>query len=260
MESIHGHSITDAEISFQLIFNELLKEVNESFTLKIYKQRSTLNDLFEKGDLQVILTNSLNFLDLDSLIHPTARYAVQYGGSLKQPYLLLVRRTNKLVHLKYLRGKKLSLANGHLIGKLFLDVQLLENGLPSSDNFFGEIVTVKGANTSIIDLYFGKIDAALVPQFSLETALELNPQIKDKVEILAVSKPMIYQAVGVRHDFPQSRIDNFEPSIITENPGKRLKQVFNTFRIVRLHRITDNALSEVKDLVKHHNKLIGQER
>ncbi|MCG7900247.1 MAG: phosphate/phosphite/phosphonate ABC transporter substrate-binding protein [Candidatus Thiodiazotropha weberae] len=255
--ALNDRSITDAEIAFQVIFNELLAEANESFSLKIYKDQNLLFDRFRRGELQGILTGSLHFIELDSLIHNSARYSVQYGDKLKQNYLLLVRHDDNLTSLRQLKEKTLSMGASHQVGKLFLDVELLQQQLPLSDQFFKEIHIVKGDNTSIIDLYFGKVDAAVVPKFTFETSQTLNPQIKNKIEVLASSEPMIHQVVGLRHDFPQHRIDNFEPHILTDQPSKRLINVFETFGIERIHRVTEESFKEVKSLQNRYNKLNG---
>lgn len=258
--SLNDRSITDAEIAFQVVFNELLSEVNESFNLKIYENQNQLFDKFKQGTIQAILTSSLNFIELENLIHPTARYSVQFGDELKQNYLVLVRRDDNMTHLSQLRNKILSLGESHQVGKLFLDVELLKQELPVSDIFFKEIHRVKGDNTSIIDLYFGKIDAAVVPKYNYIIAQSLNPQIKNRMEILTESEPMIHQAVGIRHDFSQKRIDNFEPSILTDKPSRRLKYVLDTFGIVRLHKINKETLNEVRSLQREYTRLIGNKR
>ncbi|MES9860338.1 MAG: PhnD/SsuA/transferrin family substrate-binding protein [Candidatus Thiodiazotropha sp. LLP2] len=258
--SLNDRSITDAEIAFQVIFNELLSEVNESFNLKIYENQSKLFSKFKHGEIDAILTNSLNFIELHNLIHPTARYSVQFGDELKQNYLVLVRRSDNLTKLKQLREKVLSLGESHQVGKLFLDVELLQLGLPISDHFFKDIHRVNGDNTSIIDLYFGKIDAAVVPKYNFEIAQSLNPQIKNKLQILTESEPMIHQAVGLRYNFSQKRINNFEPSILTDMPNKRLRHVLDTFGIVRLHKINDETLSEVRSLKRQYNRLVDKKR
>ncbi len=255
LDGLHDTSITDAEIGFKLIFNELLAEADEHFIIKIYDSTDDLVRDFKSGRIQGLFISSLRFLELSDFVHPRGRYVVQYGPSIKQRYMILVRNDHKGESLSWLRNHKLSLAAGHSIGKRILDVMLLEQGLPESDRFFSEIEQSKEANTAIIDLFFGKTDAAMIPEHSYELACELNPQISVSLSVLATSEPMIYQAVGMRHDFPQERLDIIEPYIMQLSPSKRLTHLFETFRINGLHRLDAETLKEVRELNERYRQL-----
>ncbi len=258
LDTLENSSITDAEIGFKLIFNELLVDADEHFTIKIYNSNEELMDDFKTGKVQGVFLSSLKFLELVDMVHPKGRYVVQYGPSIKQRYKILVRNDHKDESLAKLRNHKLSLALGHVVGKRFLDVMLLEQGLPQSDRFFSEIDQAKDANTAIIDLFFGKVDAALVPENSYVLACELNPQISASLSVLATSEPMVFQAVGMRYDFPQERLDRIEPHILQIRASKRLSNLFETFRINGIFRLDDDALKEVRELNERYRLLTQQ--
>ncbi len=257
IESLHGGSITDAEIGFQLVFNEILSKVDTSFTVKIYDNDEILVDKFKKGEVQSLFINTLRFLEIENLIHPTARYVVQYGSSIKQRYLLLVRNSDKPFSLENFRNRKLSISIADQVGLRFLNVELLEHGLPEADFFFSQVDETKDANTAIVDLYFHNTDLALVPEYSYLLAQELNPQIGKALSLLIQSEPMIYQVVGMSKDFPPDKIERYEPYLLTDTPSDRLKEVLRSFRIVRLHRVDDDTLKEVKDLNERYSAISG---
>ncbi|MET0065769.1 MAG: PhnD/SsuA/transferrin family substrate-binding protein [Candidatus Thiodiazotropha sp.] len=256
LESIHDSSVTDAEIGFRLIFNSMLEDIHESFSIKIYDDNEALIQSFKSGKIEGILVSSLEFLKLDEYLHPSGRYAVQYGPELKQPYLVLVRKADKDFKLSNLRGGRLSYGNGHLVGKRFLDVILMQQGYPVSERFFADIETVKEVNTSIVDLYFGKVDVALVPKHNYDLALELNPQLAQKLRILMQSKPMIYQAFGMRNDFPQRRLDRIDSRVLNPIPKARTDKLFKTFRIKGIDKITFESLREVIELDETYHALM----
>ncbi|MEJ2454192.1 MAG: PhnD/SsuA/transferrin family substrate-binding protein [Candidatus Thiodiazotropha sp.] len=253
-DGLHDSTVTDAEIGFKLIFNELLAKGAESFETKIYDSNDKLLEDFKNGKLQALFVSSLKFIELGDLIHPTGRYAVQFGPSLKQRYLILVRREQEGFSLADLRDKKLSMAKGHVVGKRFLDVTLLKQGLPISDRFFGEIQLVKEVNTAVIDLFFRKADVALVPEFSFELARELNPQISSSITAIATSEPLVYMLAGMRYDFPKQRLDNIEPYILNINHSSRMQHLLKTFRITGIYRVDEETLKEVKTLNEAYRK------
>lgn len=258
LEALHDRAVTDAEIAFQLIFNELLAEIDIQFQIKIYDDHDLLIEKFKRGDLHAIFLSSLGFFDIDDLIHPTGRYVVQYGDSIKQRSLVLVNRNTRQPDLESLRNGKFCYSTGHLIGRRFLDVNLMEQGLPHSDLFFNQVVEVKDANTAIVDLYFEKIDVVVVPENSYLLALELNPQIGQAIEVLTSSEPMIYQIVGLRYDFPQKLIDRIEPYILSKNHSPRVRQMFKNFKMNRIHRATTETMRETKSLNDRYLSLLKQ--
>jgi hypothetical protein len=258
-EVLFYSSVTDAEIVFKKIFNELLAEVNESFTVKIYDNNDMLIRDFKEGKLEVLVLDSLLFLELEDLIHPNGRFIVQLGPSLKQRYLILVRSGDEDTLLADLRDRGLSIARGHLVAKRFLDVTLMQQGLPVSDRFFKESDMSKSSNTAIIDLFFGRVDLVVVPEFGYELALELNPQLRNATTVLAKSEPLVHEIVGARFDFPKERLDRIRPHLV-KLPTKRIQLLFEAFHVTRFHLAKEDALNEVRELDKKYRVLIGQAR
>ncbi|MET0090326.1 MAG: PhnD/SsuA/transferrin family substrate-binding protein [Candidatus Thiodiazotropha sp.] len=205
IESLHESTRSDAEIMFNVLFNEMLAESDEVFNIKIYDNNQLLMKDFRNGSLQVIFIDSVCFMDTESLVHPDFRYTVQYGTTLKQRYLILVRATDGPNSLEALRGKTLSTCVGHRIGQRFLDVELMRRGLPESEQFLKQVQVLKDVNSAVIDVYFGKSNVALVPEYSYQLALELNPQLGNALRIIGVSEAMIYQAVGIQANFFHDR-------------------------------------------------------
>ena len=258
LESMHSGTVSDAEISFQLLFNEILAGLGIRFTIKIYDDDKTLLDYFDKGEVNAFFISALHFLDIEESTHPRARYVVQYGPSLKQRYLLLKRNTEKSLDLKEFKNRKLSYSRGHQVGKRFLDITLIENGLQNSEGFFSLIETTKDANSAIVDLFFHNTDLALVPENSFNIAKELNPQIGRKLSVLISSEPMIFQVVGFSRNFPEDKIARFDPFLLASEPNKRLKQVMRTFGVHSLHRAEEETLKEVREINNRYFSATGR--
>jgi hypothetical protein len=256
-EVLFYSSVTDAEIVFEKIFNKLLAEVDESFTVKVYENSEILIEDFKEGRLEVLVLDSLRFLELEDLIHPDGRFFIQIGPSLKQRYVILARNGDKKIPLSGLRNRKLTVARGRLVAKRFLDVTLLQQGLPVSDRFFSEINMKKSSNTAIIDLFFGRVDLVVVPEFGYELAIELNPQLRNATTVLARSEPMVHEVVGARFDFPQERLDRIRPHL-ARLPSRRIQLLFQTFHVTRFHLANEDALKEVRELNESYRALSGR--
>jgi ABC-type amino acid transport substrate-binding protein len=259
VETRYGASLTDTEIAFQRATNALLEVVGEEIITKSYTNSETLIEDFKKGNIDVIVIDSLSFLELDDIVPPERCFLVQIGPSLKQRVLILERKKDTEAAFQGLRGGKLSVGGGRKVGKRFLDVFLLQQGLPISDQFFSEIDTKDDINTAIIDLYFGRADVAVVPQFGYALALELNPQLSRKIKVVATSDQMINEIVGVRHGFPQERLDRIRPYLL-KVPSKRMELLFSVFHITGFYAADKDSLREVRELNEKYQELVGKER
>ncbi|MET0049592.1 MAG: PhnD/SsuA/transferrin family substrate-binding protein [Candidatus Thiodiazotropha sp.] len=258
MESSFEANEVEVEIIFSFLYNEMLKDLNQPIEVKLYENNSELEQRFRAGDIQAIFIDSTRILELDDIIHPSARYVVQFGDSLKQRFVLLARMNDPREALTDYRNGKLSTCMGHMIGKRYLDVLLLHSGLPVTDEFFQETLTMRNINSTIIDLFFGKVDMALVPEYGLTLAIELNPQIDKQLKVLARSEPLIYQAIGFRNDFPQKSIVAIEGRFITQEPSKRLRRLFDLVKINTYYRLTEEALKETRALNEEYYRLINK--
>ncbi|MCU7919496.1 MAG: PhnD/SsuA/transferrin family substrate-binding protein [Candidatus Thiodiazotropha sp. (ex Epidulcina cf. delphinae)] len=259
-ESLYNVSITDTKIVFTLFFNEVLKKAEERFTVEIFKSDRDLEQALKTGKLDAMFSNTLQYLDQEAFLNPNATYISRFGPNLKEKYYLLVRQDSGIHKISQLRNRRIILPSGHIVGKLFLDVQLLRQGLPESHKFFSEMRKTKESNTAVVDLFFRKTDAALVTDYAFDVARELNPQLDETLGILMVSEPFVYQVISIHRDFPQARIDNFEPHILDIQDTPRMKNLMKTFRFKGLHKIDNSSLKEVRFLVDELRHLKGGDR
>jgi ABC-type amino acid transport substrate-binding protein len=259
IETQYNSSITDTEIVFRNAMNALLGEVDESFSAKIYKNSALMVRDFKEGRLDVLVIDSLSFLELEDIVPPDRRILIQIGPSLKQRFLILAAHKNKDITFSSLRGGRVSIGGGRKVAKRFLDVTLLQQGLPVSEDYFSEIDKSKTINTAIIDLYFGKVDVVVVPRFGYELALELNPELGPTIKILATSDSMVSEVVGVRHDFPQERLEKIWPYFMNI-PAKRIELIFDMFHISGFYPANDESLREVRELNEQYQALIRRAR
>ncbi|MET0066828.1 MAG: PhnD/SsuA/transferrin family substrate-binding protein [Candidatus Thiodiazotropha sp.] len=260
MESLYEANSVDVQIVFEFIYNEMLKDTGQTFDINLFDNNAILENEFREGNIQIIFIDSTKILELDSLIHPTARYVVQYGDSLKQRFLLLVKKDDPRRKLSEFRNGKLATCIGHLIGKRYLDVLLMQTGLPPTDRFFEEISVKQDVNATIVDLYFGRVDMALLPEYGMALARELNPQIDEELKIMSSSEPLIYQAVGFRYDLSEKVIDPIETRLLNKEPTKRLKKVFSIANISTFYRLTEDVLKETRALNEKYYQLLEQQQ
>ncbi|MCG8003310.1 MAG: phosphate/phosphite/phosphonate ABC transporter substrate-binding protein [Candidatus Thiodiazotropha lotti] len=255
-ESLYDTSITDAKIVFSLIFNQAIKESEEQFVLEIYKTDLEVERKLIAGELDAVFTNTIHYLEIEEYLNPKGSYIIQHGPKIKPQYYLLTARKSGIDRLSQLQGMKLSIPRGHAVGELFLDVMLLRQNLPVTDQFFSEIRETRESNSAVVNLFFGKVDATLITDYAFNVASELNPQLTKQLIVIDVSEPLAHQVVSVRHDFPPERIKNIEPYILNVHESPKMSQVLKTFRLTAVRKIKSNTLAEVRELSDEHRSLL----
>ena len=247
-DTLYDISVADAKIAFTLVLNDILKESGEFVALNVFQNKLEVKKKLLKGDLDAVFTNTLQYLELEEYLNPNGAYIVQHGPDIKPKFYLLTKRNAGRDSLEDLRGGKISIPKGYAVGNMYLDVLLMRRNYPVSRRFFSEIRETSESNSSLVNLFFGKVDAALVTDFSFEVACELNPQMRKQLNIIQVSEPLIHQVVAVRDDFSRAKLDRIEPYFLNTQRSPNLVQSMNLFRITAIKKLTSSSLTEVRKL------------
>lgn len=254
-EAIFDASITDTEIMMSLFFSQLLKDTGESFNIKVYDDNEQLHEAIRDEKVTAFFADAVQFVALKNELNPQNSYMTMTGDSLRPVYQIIVNKDNNLVTLAQLKDKTIAIPYGHAVGKLFMDVELLKKGLPVSSSFFKSIVNTNQSNSAIIDLYFNKVDAAVVTDFSLENAFELNPQLKNKLTVIKSSQPLAHMIFSFARNFPKDKITFLEPYILNLQNMPRVEKILSRFHFKGLKKIDANTLIEVERLLDQYNQL-----
>ncbi|MEW8505428.1 MAG: PhnD/SsuA/transferrin family substrate-binding protein [Candidatus Thiodiazotropha sp.] len=255
-ESIYDARITDIEILISLIFNEKFKDQDSQIRIKIYESDLSLSNQLLSGNIDASFMNPVFYLDHIEHLNSDYTYAIQHGPNKKVKYILLTRRDSDLSSLEALRDKKLIVPSGHLVGRRYLDVELLRANLPVADEFFSEIRYTGETDSAIINLFFGQVDAALVTDFSYEVASELNRQIPQALQIIHTSAPLIHMLISIHKDFSPQLADKFLPFIDTINDSPRLQHLRKTFRLAGVKKIEPGDLHDLELLNQEYSTLM----
>jgi ABC-type phosphate/phosphonate transport system substrate-binding protein len=111
-------------------------------------------------------------------------------GQVGEEYALIVHKGGPWTELKQLRGKNLLVEKSSgacSSALLWLDTQLLEQHLPPGQGFFQSVKLVDKASQAVLPVFFRQSDACLMPRWSYETMVELNPQVKEQTTLLSQS-------------------------------------------------------------------------
>ncbi|MBW9271344.1 MAG: PhnD/SsuA/transferrin family substrate-binding protein [Candidatus Thiodiazotropha sp. (ex. Lucinisca nassula)] len=254
-ESLLDATVTEAKISFSLLFNTAIEKTKERFRLEVYETNEQLLNQLVAGELDAVFTNTIQYLQIKDYLNPDGSYAVQHGPNIKPKYYLLTKKSSGIETVAQLQGKIIAVPNGYAVGELFLDVLLMRHDLSTSERFFSEVRKTSDSNSSVINLFFNTVDAALVLDYAYEVASELNLQMKEQLDVIEVSQPLVHQVVSLRSDFPQQRIEFIEPYVLNMHKSPKLYETMKTFRIAAIRKVEESTLTEVQQLVSEYRRL-----
>lgn len=253
-------NVTDTTIATDMIIRNVFGMMDMKSEIKIYEDRNRLIRDLSENRIDAVFTNVIDHFALEHLINSDYIYTLVYGLNPQQKVYLLTRKSQRIVKLEDLRGKKISIPNGHYLGRLFLDVELRKSGLPGVDRFFSGIEQTMDTNSAIVNLFFGNTDCALVSDIAFELATELNDQISHELEILIASKYMVPQIIAINKNVPQSIFKKVDDFLVRAHENRRIKHLLSLFRARKFVKLEKGQLSESRRLFDEYQTLQKQAR
>lgn len=246
-------------IATEMFFKEIAKHMEVEHTvLTIYNNTSDMRKAMQEGRLDSVFVNPIDYLDLDSHIHPDFRYTLTFGSAPEQRIYLLVNNSKSLNDISQLQGKRLSIPKGYILGRLYLDIVLAQAGQPPMEEFFSGIHYTNNPDAAVIDVFFKKADLSVTSDLAYSLASELNPQIPKKTDILSSSPPYIPFVIGVNKQVPEDILMDLDSILQQVNNEPRIRKILSLFSAKDLVKIKPEHLDSLSKLKRTHQQLINK--
>ncbi len=199
----------------------------------------------------LIILDSWSYLSMENTHWFEPLFVASDRGQVSNRYLLLARREDAIKKLIDLRGKSLNLfatAKASL-GSYWLQALFQEQKLGRPEAFFGELAYHTDPMSAVLQVFFGKKDAALVDSSKFELMAEMNPQLSG-LQTLAVSEPLVNAVICLKRSRWSS--ERFKQDLIqalTElhrDPPER--QLLTLFKVQQLTPFEPKHLDTVRQL------------
>jgi ABC-type phosphate/phosphonate transport system substrate-binding protein len=211
-----------------------------------------MRSAFAGGQINFVIADGL-----DLLRHfPKEELAEGFGGTRDMEGMMLVaRRDSGIKDVRDLPGKRVLLQTGSEISVMLLDTACLRQFRKTCAQA-GVILNGEGRSHQVVlQLFFGKADAALVRSHSYQTATELNPQIRDRLEVR--ERYAVYpSALGM---FSSRVSPAFRAYAITKasqlKDYPRGRQILEVMQTPELGHYPKTILDPIRDLMREHESL-----
>ncbi|MEX0320568.1 MAG: PhnD/SsuA/transferrin family substrate-binding protein [Puniceicoccaceae bacterium] len=253
----------DAKAAFKIYMNALGKGTNiraiESVMISP-SARATVEELKSTK-------NNLVSLSLEEYIEcPEGIFGDELliGGSESKVgthFVLLVREDSGIDELSDLEGRELiRLAeNRTQTSDAWFECLLTESGLNPSGDFLVRSREEKDLSRTVLPVFFGKVAACIITENGFDLMGELNPQIHQKLKVLARSAKIVPAAMVMQADFDEklktSLLDAME-ILTNETEGQ---QVLTLFRESEVSVINRKVFDDSLELYKHWLQVAGSD-
>ncbi len=173
----------DVEVSLRFWAEELARGANMGFQpVRMYDKIADMKHDVDAGLINMVVATSMGLVQhfrAEELADAFTGYKV-----LSDDLILVVRRNVGIRSPTDLAGKRLSLLDADELTDIYLATLLMKSGLRADFSQLAEVRRKRTGNKSVLDLFFDKADAALVYRNSFETAIALNPQVGQVLQVL----------------------------------------------------------------------------
>lgn len=254
-----GASRADVVVAFSLWVQEQAASVGvRAADVMLYDSIDDMSAAFDSGAINVIsappLTIALHF-KRENLAD--GYIGLRAPGKLNS--VLLLARTDKNINtIKDMRGKRLIVPEYHELADIFLDTLVLKEQHMPYKKLFSSISTEKKDKRILLDLFFDKTDVAMVNESAYELMKELNPQLNEKIKVIASypTKSKSYMYVNKNYPFRQKLTDNYARI----SSSIRGKQFLSLFQQELLESCSVSDLDTYDELYREHSDLLTKYR
>ncbi len=207
----------------------------------------------------VVVLLSMDYLKLEPSGDLIPWFTYRRGSTNWEEQVLITRKDGPAA-LAQLRGKRLTVYGGEQaeIGKLWLDTQLLQQDQPPLTDFFSSITVNSKPIKVVLPVFFGQADACVINRDAFEVMGELNPQVREKLAVRAVSQPMLAVALcGHRRSDPEV-LSRLHLAFATAQDDPQIRQVFANYGIRRFDPIDIHSFDNLRRLIRQHDELSRQ--
>ncbi len=173
----------DIEVSMRYWFEELARVSSIKIRpVRYYDDMASLKRDVNAGDIDFFIASAMGVAE----VFPPGelRDGVVSYKTVDDDLLLIVRREAGIRSVKDIVGKRFAMLDTDELSKVYLETLLLSALGSTGPDQLGAITLEPRSSKLTHRLFFGQADVALVYRSGYEAALELNPQIGQKLQVL----------------------------------------------------------------------------
>jgi ABC-type phosphate/phosphonate transport system substrate-binding protein len=190
--------LADAQAVSNILLQQILNDwaVNLNSRVIIYENLEVMKKDIEDGKVDIFAVTTPEYFILRDQVETTPFLTYKLSDRTMERMLLISRNDSRIRSIFELKKRKIAvysnLNDGYNLPNLWLNTRVLKIGGNYKEEYAPWIYKVRKGNNAISDVFFGKADAAVVPERDFDISKELNPQIGNQLSVIDSSKHMLY--------------------------------------------------------------------
>lgn len=166
-------------------------------------------------------------------------------------YVLLVHEASRLRNLADLAQRTLIVLdnNDAALAAAWLENLCRTASLPPPSELLREITLARKPSQAALPVFFQKADACIITRASLSTLAELNPQLRNRLRVIAVSPRLVPVLTSLRADLPAELHERISTAITQVDSVPAGRQVLLLFQSERVRPLGESALTATRELL-----------
>jgi phosphonate transport system substrate-binding protein len=251
-------NLNDAEAAYEIWIKEIGKPRENEFDVetKIFNDFDEVASSIKNDNLTVLSLGINEFLLYRDKFNLEPVLVPSFQGETNFKHLLLVRKEENFTKINDLKGKDISISTNYdaTSAKIWFETICAKNNIRSKEEFFNNIMEVSKESQLILDLFFGKIDACIIREKSFTLMNELNPQIGERISVLASSPAYLIAVICFNKNFVNElHRKYFMESALKIHKTVSGKQLMTLMKIDKLILYKDDYVNTYKELLKDYN-------
>ena len=245
----------DAQATIELLTREVSRNMGLRTSPKVtlFTSTKSMIEAYCHGDLDMVSMPTIDYMRLRNTVSMIPAFVARHNNGVGTQYALITCRDSGIKSIAGLKGKTLIMppVNKHEAGHLWLNVLLREN--PAT--FFHQLKEFAKQNQAIMGVFFRQADGALVTRAGLDAARQLNPQLDQRLLVIAESSNL---SDGVTCFPPTTSektrrvLSNAINLLSSSDTGRQLFMIFQTNGVVPFNPV---YLEGLETLLKEQRRL-----
>lgn len=169
----------------------------------IFKDASTLSYALEHQVIDAVVITIADYANVQSSARLFPIFTLIAGDHNTEQYLLVVHKDSNIQTVSDLKDCRMLV---HLNPRLclalpWLDTIFSEQELSPASNYVASISTKTKLAQVVLPVFFRQSDACIVGRSGFETMKELNPQVGQKLKVIAASPELVTEVLALRADY-----------------------------------------------------------
>jgi ABC-type phosphate/phosphonate transport system substrate-binding protein len=242
-------SMEEVELGFNYQLEKYAKDKNFTLKIKVYPNDEVLFEQIKQHKVQVYFGTPMMFFKHMDLFDKELLFSPVIEDKNKQRYLILARKSDKVQHLSDFKGAKLSYCISDAIGNLYLKNLLKTQKLGAQNSFFSKVEVKKNPNLALFALFFKETQLAVVLESDFNVASELNPQLKQQLQVIETSPAYITNLLAVAQSEAYLPKADIEAAVMSLGDAISTQSILKSFNYASMRKIKLDELDSVKRLV-----------